>query len=181
MGATHFSGPVVSANGFEGAAITAAHSAGLVGTEATPVTTRRIESGVIITQFSIDLTGLAASATGDDVIGLAAGGIAYFGQNVVADNGVIFAMELICLEAPTGGDTDINVVANASGTLVYDGAGGTTFGINGGVQAAGQTVANTVQGLTANHYFYLTGGSTATGTYTAGQFIVTMYGHPLLT
>jgi len=182
MGATHFSGPVVSANGFEGAEVAASNGAGVIGTGAAPTTSRRIESGVIITQITVDMTGLASVATANDVIGLAAGGIAYIGQNVVADNGIIFAMELVCLETPAGGDDDVNVVAIASGTLEYDDAGGVVYGINGGDAVAGQAVANTVQGLTADHYFYLTAGTGDTAAaYTAGQFIVTMYGHPLLT
>ena len=75
-----------------------------------------------------------------------------------------------------------NVVAAASGTLAYDGAGGTTYGINGGDAVAGQTIQNLVQGLTADHYFYLTAGTGDTaGTYTAGQFIFTTWGHALLT
>lgn len=164
------------------AVLSAEHGAGLIGTAATPVTYRRTENGIIISDFKIDLTGLASVATANDVIGLAAGGNAYFGQNVVATVGIIYKMELICLETPAGGDDDVNVVVASSGTLAYDGAGGTTYGVNGGDAAAGQVVENLVQGLTANHYFYLTAGTGDTaGTYTAGMFIVRMYGHALLT
>jgi hypothetical protein len=175
------SGNLVAAS-FAPAAVTAEHAAGVIGTAAAPATYRWTESGVIITQFKIDLTGLASVATANDVIGLSAGGVAYIGQNVVATNGIIFAMELACLETPAGGDNDVNVVANSSGALAYDGAGGTTYGINGGDAVAGQVISNTVQGLTANHYFYLTAGTGDTAAaYTAGQFIVTWFGHPLLT
>lgn len=169
-------------DGFDKVGVTTTeHGAGAIGTYAAPVTTRYTENGVIITDIKIDLTGLASVATANDVIGLAAGGAAYVGRNVVANNGIIYKMELICLETPAGGDNDVNVVAAASGALAYDGAGGTTYGINGGDAVAGQVVANLVQGLTANHYFYLTAGTGDTAAaYTAGQFIVRMYGHPAL-
>jgi hypothetical protein len=161
--------------------VSAEHGAGVIGTAAAPVTSRRTVNGDIITEFKIDLTGLASKNTANDVIGLAAGGNAYIGRNVVATNGIIYKMELVCLETPAGGDNDINVVAAASGTLAYDGAGGTTYGVDGGDQVAGQVVVDEVQGLTADHYFYLTAGTGDTAdTYTAGMFIVRWYGHALL-
>lgn len=163
------------------AAESAEHGAGAIGTAATPETKRWIEGGVIITQITIDLTGLASVATADDVIGLAAGGNAYIGQNVVATNGIIFKTEFSCIETPTGGDDDVNVVTNASGTLAYDGAGGTTYISNSGDLLAGQTIQNLVPAITANHYFYLTAGTGDTaGTYTAGMYVLRLYGHPVL-
>ena len=159
----------------------AEHAAGVIGTAATPETSRRTENGTIITETKIDLTGLASINTANDVIGLAAGGVAYIGRNVVATNGIIYKAELICLETPAGGDDDVNVVVNASGTLEYNGAAGTTYGVNGGDGAAGQVVANLVQGLTANHYFYLTAGTGDTAAaYTAGMYIFRTYGHAVL-
>jgi len=161
---------------------TTEHGAGVIGTGVAPSTTRYNQDGVIITDIKVDLTGLASVATANDVIGLAAGGVAYIGRNVVANNGIVFKMELICLEATAGGDNDINVVAAASGTIAYNGAGGIGYGVNGGNQAAGQVVADLVQGLTANHYFYLTAGTGDTAAaYTGGQVIVRLHGHPILT
>lgn len=179
-GAATFAGGMVG--DLTPAAETAEHGPGLIGTAATPVTYRYTENGIIITRFKIDLTGLASVATANDVIGLSTGGAAYIRQYKPATDGIIFKAELACIETPTGGDNDINVVANATGTLAYDGAGGTTYGINGGDAVAGQVVQNLVQGLTANHYFYLTAGTgDAAAAYTAGQFIFTTYGHALLT
>jgi len=166
---------------FTPAVETAEHAAGVIGTGAAPATYRWTEAGVIVTQIKIDLQGLASTATANDVIGLAAGGVAYIGRNVVATNGVIYAIDMACIEVPAGGDTDINLVANASATLEYDGAGGTTYGVDGGTWTAGKVVSNTTQGLTANHYFYLTAGTGSAAAYTTGQFVITMYGHALLT
>ena len=172
---------VAGITSFTDTVVTAEHGAGAIGTAVAPATSRRTVNGTIITETKIDLTGLASVATANDVIGLAAGGAAYIGRNVVANNGIIYAAELICLEVPATGDDDVNVVAAASAALAYDGAGGTTYGVDGGVAAAGQTVQNLVQGLTANHYFYLTAGAGDTaGTYSGGQFIFRTYGHALL-
>lgn len=163
------------------AAEAAEHGAGAIGTAFTPVTYRWIDKGVIITQIKFDLTGLASVATANDVIGLAAGGVAYIGRNVVATNGVIFKTEFSCIETPAGGDNDVNVVLNSSGALAYDGAGGTTYISNSGDLLAGQTVSNLVPAITANDYYYLTAGTGDTAaTYTAGMYVLTLYGHALL-
>lgn len=164
----------------------AEHGAGAIGTGVAPATYRRTENGIIITQTKIDITGLACKGTAaNDVIGLAAGGVAFIGRNVVATNGIIFKAELSCIEASAGSGSataDIDVATNASGTLEYDGAAGSAKLINGASLVAGQTVANLVPALTANDYFYLVEADTAAtdGVYTAGQYILTTYGHALL-
>lgn len=204
MGNTHFSGPVISAGGFTGdltgavtgavtgnvtgdltpAVETAEHGAGVIGTSSfgAPKTYRWTEAGVIITQIKIDLTGLASKNTANDIIGLVAGGAAYLGRNVVATNGVIFKVEMACIELPAGGDTDIDLVAGSAATDVYDGAvTNAAVLINGGTQAAGQVLQTLVPKITANYYYYLTtGAGTTAAAYTAGQFIITFYGHALL-
>ena len=170
--------------GISATAVEAAeHGAGAIGTSSfgAPKTYRWIDKGVIITQIKFDLTGLASVATANDVIGLAAGGVAYIGRNVVATNGVIFKVELSCLETPTTGDNDVNVVANSSAVLAYDGAGGTTYLSNSGDLLVGQTIQNLVPGLTANDYYYITAGTGDTaGTYDAGMYVLTTYGHAVL-
>jgi hypothetical protein len=163
-------------------AVAAEHGAGVIGTGVAPVTYRWTENGVIITRIKVDLQGLASVATANDAIGLSAGGVAKLGQNVVATNGIIYKIEMACVEATAGGDDDVNLVVASSGTLAYGDAAGTTYGINSGDWTAGKVVENLVQGLTANHYFYLAAGTGDTAAaYTAGQFIITMYGHPVLT
>lgn len=168
---------------FATAVESAEHGAGAIGTSSfgAPKTYRWIEQGVIITQTKVDLTGLASVATANDVIGLAAGGVAYIGRNVEATNGVIFKVELSCLETPTTGDNDVNVVANSSAALAYDGAGGTTYLSNSGDLLKGQTIQNLVPGLTEGDYFYLTAGTGDTaGTYASGMYVLTTYGHAVL-
>lgn len=159
----------------------AEHGAGVIGTAAAPVTKRWTEGGVIVTQITVDLTGLASVATANDVIGLAAGGAAYLGRNVVATNGIIFKTSFSCIETPAGGDNDVNLVLNSSAVLAYDSAGGTTYLSNSGDLLAGQTVENLVPAITANDYYYLTAGTGDTAaTYTAGMYVIRLYGHALL-
>jgi hypothetical protein len=180
------SGPITGTSVATTGAITqdvlqaATHGAGAIGTYAAPKTYIRTVNGEIVTTIKVDLTGLASVNTSDDVIGLAAGGAAYLLQYIAATHGIVYKIEMSCIETPAGGGTDINVVSNASGVLAWDGAGGTTYGINGGAQAAGMTVQNLVSGLTTTHYLYLTIGTGSAGTYTAGQLIIKLFGHAAL-
>jgi hypothetical protein len=161
----------------------AEHGAGAIGTSGfgAPRTYRRIEDGVIITQVKIDITGLYDGGTANDAIGLATATACKIGRNVVATNGVIFKAELSCIEVPAGGDPDINVVRNASGTIQGDAAAGTAYvSGNSGDLAAGNTIQNLVPVVTADEYYYLACGTSTGATYTAGMLIFTTWGHPLL-
>jgi len=169
---------------------TAEHGAGAIGsgTQTAPQTRRWIESGVIVTQIKFDITGFGVLGTAaDEVVGLVAGGVAFLGRNVVATNGVIFRAELSCIEVPGQGTAtitqDLDIATAASGTLEKDGDGTSARLINTAALVAGETVVNNAPSVTANHYYYLVSAGTAatTGVYNAGQFILTTYGHPLLT
>ena len=171
------------------AVLPATHGAGAIGTSSfgAPQTRRWTENGVIVTELKVDLTGLTAhGATGGDVIGIkAAAPDAYLLQNVVADMGIVFRTEMSCIEVPAGAGTllDIILVLNASATLGYTDAGGTTLGIDpGGDWAAGVTKVNEGTPPTANHYYYLTEGTTDgdDSVFTGGQFLIRFYGHPVL-
>ena len=165
------------------------YGVGAIGTGdiGAPELYRFTENGIIITQIKVDITGLACKGdAANDVIGLAAGGAAYIYRNVVADNGIIFKMEVACIELP-GQETatittDIDFAWNSSATLAYDQAAGTAE-MNMGTSVAGTMVADKTMGLTANDYLYIVEGDTAatTGVYNAGQYLITLYGHALLT
>ena len=60
------------------------------------------------TRILIDLTGLASSGSGD-IIGKAATANSHIGQITAAINGTVLGGKLTCLEAPAGGDPDINL------------------------------------------------------------------------
>jgi hypothetical protein len=163
-------------------AVAAEHGAGAIGSGVAPTTTRRTENGTIITEIKIDLTGLASVATADDIIGLAAETPpAYIGKNDVAKNGIIYRVEMVCLETPAAGDDDINLVAgSAADEHVDDAVTGAAVIINGGDQVGGMVTVNNAPALTADHYFYLTAGTGEAETYTAGQLMIRLYGHSLL-
>jgi len=160
------------------------HGAGAVATSFAPVTRRSTSNGVITTKIHFDLTGLGGKGgAANDVLGLPAGGNAFIGRNVVGTNGVIYRAELACIElaaAASGSATvDIDVATNTSGTIAYDGAGGTAKLFNTGGMVAGQELSNITPAITANDFFYLVEADTAAtdGVYSGGQFVLTLYGH----
>ena len=60
------------------------------------------------TKILIDLTGLASSGSGD-IIGKAATANCHIGQITAAVNGTVLSGKMTCMEAPAGGDPDINL------------------------------------------------------------------------
>ena len=166
--------------------LAATWATGAIGDGVAPALRRWTENGTIVTQLRLDISGLTGhGATANDVIGIkTATPIAYLLQNVVATMGIIYRTEMSCIELPAGNNNvDINLVWNSSATLDYSSAGGTTYGINGGTWAAGKTVVEEATLPTATHYAYLTEGGTDgdDSVFTAGQFLITFYGHPVLT
>jgi len=165
----------------------AEHGAGAIGTAFAPRTYRRTENGVIITTIKIDITGLACKGdVAKDAIGLAAGGAAYIGRYVTATYGIVYRIEMSCIELPGEGTAtitaDIDLGAEDVGTTAYDAAVDDVV-INTASLVAGETAITNVPALTANDYLYLVEGDTAatTGVYNAGQYIIKFYGHPIIT
>jgi hypothetical protein len=135
---------------------------------------------LITTQIYIDLTGLASSTTDLDIIGVA-GGPAHIGQVTAARNGTIEAIRMTCLELPAGGADDIDLYAATEGTGEFDAGIGTlaeTALITAGGAWANGTVKGSIAVPSANQYLYLTGGEGGTaGTYTAGKFLIELFGY----
>ena len=143
----------------------------------------------IITTIQVDLgnagaaVNLLSSTTAGDVIGEDGVAAAFITRYDSTKNGVLYKAELICLETPVGGVTDINLTLNAA-SLAEDAAGeaeGNVI-IDGGVQAIGkrtESTASVIQTAAGAHnlYIYLTVGAGGTaGTYSAGKFLIRMYG-----
>ena len=176
-------GGITGASG--GTTASTSYGAGMISTEIVPQYTRAKVGRDIITTVLIDLTGLANKNDVDDVIGLAAGGAAYFYKNVVAENGIIHKIEMTCLELPTASSNvglDIDLVSNSAATRVYDndGSGYTSVIAAGADMVLGDTLQNLADHGAADDYYYLTTGATHTGdsTYTAGKLMIKFYGHP---
>jgi len=141
-----------------------------------------VQQGTIIeTTLVFDITGLASNVAGD-IIGKD-GGTAncHFGQITAATNGTILGGYMTCIEVPAGGSTDIDVYSATVATGAEDAAIAdlteTALLAHGGAWTAAAS-----QGFTtvppADGYLYLTnGGSTSDNAYTAGKFVIKLYGY----
>lgn len=134
--------------------------------------------GIITTRLLIDLTGLNSGGTAGDIIGVNGAGAAYIGQITAAVTGSIFAGSMVCLEAPAGGDADFDLYSATEATGVEDTAItalAETQLINAGTQSLGTTTYLAAMPA-ANEYLYLVNQGTGNATYTAGKFLITIYG-----
>ena len=168
-----------------GTTLSTSYGAGMISTEIVPQYTRAKIGRDIVTTVLVDLTGLANKSDDGDIIGLAAGGAAYFFKYVAAETGIIHKIEMSCLELPTASSNvglDIDLFASSAATRAYD------FDMSSGTQVIDATVdmvlGDTLQNLAdhgaANDYYYLVTGATHTGdsTHTAGKLMIKFYGHP---
>jgi hypothetical protein len=157
------------------------------------------EGRLIISEFSIDLApaagGEASPGTADLVIGLSSSvavtsGITHHERSNMfqvdtAVHGLVTDAELICLETPagSGASTDINLAIVAPGQLAANGGFSGSVGgkvIDGGVQDAPTSKAADLGGTDLHSNYLVLSRGTATnglkGTYTAGKFIIRLFG-----
>ena len=159
-------------------------------------------NGEVITTLFIDLQGRQCPDTAEDVIGLdQATDPAYITKITTLKNGIIYRGELICVEVPTGtgitaridlvafddgtktsGDL-IDIDAEADAELIVDKNESWKLGEIREFQQSGVSDAyplNTIpSGGIQDDYLYLAAGATvAGGEYTAGKFILRLYGVP---
>jgi len=207
MANTTFNGPVRSENGFETVSKNAATGvititsgnkmineavadAGIEGTAGVYVTqVERFKSdtttnvNIVKTTILLDLTGLTKSATAGDIIGKDGDGVAYFARITTADQGVIFGIQMTCLEVPSAGNGDIDIYSATEGTGVEDTAitALTESQItNGGALVAGTMVAGGA--ISADQYLYLVNAQGAgAGTYTGGRLLIELTGYDVAT
>lgn len=112
------------------------------------------------------------------------------------ENGHIIAVDMTCLEVPAGASADIMLVATASATAHYDDSvtGGApavlidsdgawalgdfkSYSEGAAVAAGSLAVSGNVGGdADALHHLYLANGGGAAGTYTAGKYVIRLYG-----
>ena len=164
------------------------HGAGFVSTEVASSTyINKLANGDILTTIDIDLTGLKKVSDDGDVIGLDGIADASFLTYAAATHGILYRVELTCLELPTGTnvlkDFDIMAINTA---LAYNGdaaaaAGTVTLLTGGGNIAKGQTMTNeTVPAVADGQVLHLVEGATSTNAqeFTAGKLTVRLYGRP---
>lgn len=140
-------------------------------------TSYSVQGTVKVMRVLIDLTGLNSGGTAGDIIGVnGTANPCYIAQ--IPSTFTILGGRMTCLETPAGGDTDIDLYSATEGTGVEDQAITAlteTQIINAGAQTAG-TVTYFSADPAANQYFYLVGQGTANATYTAGRFLIEVFG-----
>jgi hypothetical protein len=136
---------------------------------------------IITTTFLVDLTGMESDATDKDIIGDAAASNCYLGRITAAVSGTILGGKITCLEVPVGGAVDIDLYSSTSaagteGIDVTSLAVATALFIPSAVWTIDMHRTLTGVPLT-NHYIYLAAGAATGGTYSAGKFLIEMYGY----
>jgi hypothetical protein len=137
---------------------------------------------LIKTTIYIDLTGLNSSAAAD-IIGVSpAAASCHIGQITTAVNGTLFKGNYYCAEVPATGEPDIDVFYADESTGAEDTAITALTGDTAMKEAAADFTA-VGQGFDfitvppANKYMYLVGSGGGTdATYTAGIFVIELYG-----
>ena len=136
--------------------------------------------GLYKTTILVDLTGLNSGNADGDIIGKAATANSHIGQITAAKNGAIFAGRVQCLEAPAGGEPDIDLYSATEATGTEDsGIGSLTE--TALLAAAADWTAGAVKVLSAypaaNEYLYLVAsGGVTDDTYTAGILVIELWG-----
>ena len=135
------------------------------------------------TNIIIDLTDLESEATLAYIIGNNGASNCHFGQINYSQTGIIYKSVITCIETPAGGEVDIDVYQSTAsngteGALVTSLAGATQL-----VDTNTDWTVDTSKIFTTNpsdtNYLYLSVGTASgptTGTYTAGKFLIELYG-----
>ena len=135
--------------------------------------------GIFHTKILIDLTGLASSGSGD-IIGKAGTANSHIGQITAAVNGTVLGGKITCLEAPAGGDPDINLWYADEATGAEDAA---ITSLTNQVQMcdSGDLALNSVISIptppAADKYIYMATGAATDADYTAGKLLIEFFGY----
>ncbi len=146
-------------------------------------TTVRRQGKSIKTEIILDLTGLESEATLADIIGDNGAANCYIAQIAASRNGTILGGKVTCLEAPAGGEVDIDFYSAVEGTGV-EGAAVTGLDETALLNTAADWTIDLVRAFTGvpadGEYIYLAVGtatSPTAGTYTAGKFLIEFWGY----
>ena len=138
--------------------------------------------GLIHTRIVLDLSTLIGSATDLDIIGESAAASCHWGQITTAKSGTLIGGLVTCLEVPAGGTADIdfyssNVSTGTQDVIITDAALGTETAL---VTSGGAWTSGAAKGMTslptANDYLYIVNGAASGGTFTAGKFLIELFG-----
>ena len=135
-----------------------------------------------ITRILIDIQDLYSSTNSGGAIGGNGASAVNFLRIDKDIHGIVYKVEMICLETPTGGISDIDFLAASNQTdHAASPSGGVTTILNGGTFAIGRRM-ETASGITFTNgldddYLYLTAGTGGNANqYTAGKFLIKIYG-----
>lgn len=133
------------------------------------------------TEIFIDLTGLNSGTDIGDIIGKTATANCHFGQITAAKNGTIVYGQITCLETPAGGDPDVDfygTVTEATGTqdVAISTLTGETLLLNNGDWTGAVATPIALTALPGVGYLYAVDGGGTAATYTAGQFLIELWG-----
>ncbi len=133
------------------------------------------------TEMFIDLTGLNSGTTAGDIIGKTLTANCHIGQITAAKNGTIVYGQITCIETPATGDPDVDFygsVTEATGT--QDTAISTLTGesllLNNGDWTGAVATPIAMTALPDVGYLYMADGGGTAATYSAGQFLIELWG-----
>ena len=171
-----------------GATITGAFAAGTTLSRGTGVDTANTfydtavftMGSMIVTQIIVDLTDLVSSTTDLDIVGEDDVANCSWGQITTAVNGVIIGGKMTCLEAPAGGQTDIDIYSATVSTGTEDAAitalVETALISSGGAWTSGRTLGMTLLPPADDYIYFVVGAAGTAAAYTAGKFLIELYG-----
>jgi len=139
--------------------------------------------GLFKTEIFIDLDGLHGGGANDDIIGVDAGAVnCHIGQITAAKNGTIVYGQITCLETPAGGDPDVDLwgsvdeATGAQDALVTALTGEAKLLDHGDWTGAPATPVALTALPDADGYLYLANGIFTDAEYSAGQFLIELWG-----
>lgn len=136
---------------------------------------------VFKTEIFIDLTGLNSGTDIGDIIGKTTTANCHLGQITAAKNGTISYGQITCLETPATGDPDVDfygTVTEATGTqdaAISDLTGESQL-LNNGDWTGAPATPIAMTALPGVGYLYMADGGGTAATYTAGQFLIELWG-----
>ena len=136
---------------------------------------------LIETKVLLDLTGLRSTAAGD-IIGVDGTSLdCHIGRILAIHSGTILTGKITCLEAPSGGDADIDLYSATEATGSEDDAItglAETLLCDGGAQTIGKVSVLTAMPATGQYLYLVVGaGGSTDGTYTAGKLLIELTGY----
>ena len=141
-------------------------------------------NGIIETTILVDIEGLVSSGVDKDIIGENDTAAAYITQITTAVNGIIFFVEMMCIETPAGTSLDLDLVTSSvslAEDVAYDSEAAEVVFINSNGDWATGVRKNSEPNAAltaADHYLYLADGdgNESGGTFSDGKFIIKLYG-----